>query len=312
MTYPIFSPKRLITSLVCLLFPVFIYAQKCYMVSGAVNVGADTDINGFYEQNGTESGCDKYDLAGDLTGDPATAGDYRIAKKDNLFWATVRNSDNIMRYFKLSFDCNMFESGYSDCCSQGGSLLIVKVSDNGCSAFVLPVELSEFSARLSDDLVILDWATASETNNEGFFIERSLDADNWESAGFVPGHGNSLEARQYAFTDDAVFSGTAYYRLKQVDFDGRFEYSKVVSVHKNANAGSLSIYPNPAADYLHFTEGVAGEILVYDLPGQLLLRQTIESPAGGMDVSSLRNGQYILVISDGGGQVRSVRFVVER
>ncbi|TAK35083.1 MAG: T9SS type A sorting domain-containing protein [Saprospiraceae bacterium] len=312
MTYPMFSPKRLVVSLLCLLFPVFIYAQQCYMVSGAVNVGADTDINGFYQQSGIESGCDKFDLVGNLLGSPATAGDYRLAKKDNLFWATIRNSDNIMRYFKLSFDCNMFESGYAPCCSQGGSLLVVKVSDNGCSAFVLPVEISAFSARLVSNAILLNWATASETNNEGFFVERSFDANNWELAGFVPGHGTSLEVRQYSFADGAVFSGTTYYRLKQVDFDGRFEYSKVVSVNKNKDAGSLSIYPNPAADYLYFTKGVDGEILFYNLPGQLLLRQTFESPQDGVDISSLGNGQYILLANGNDGKVRSARFVVER
>jgi hypothetical protein len=283
------------------------------MVSGAVNVGTDTDINGFYEQNGTENVCDKFELAGDLTGDPATAGDYRLALKDNLFWATVRNSDNIMRYFKLSSDCNIFESGYSDCCSQGGSLLVVKVADNGgCSAFVLPVELSAFSAQLSGDAVFLNWVTASESNNEGFFIERSFDVTNWESSGFVPGHGNSLETREYAFTDDAAFLGTAYYRLKQVDFDGRFNYSKVVSVHKNLKAGSLSIFPNPTANYLHFAENVTGEIKVYNLIGQFLLRQNLADPVGGVDVSTLKNGQYILVASSSDGQVRSTRFVIEK
>ena len=307
-----FSLKRLIVSLLCLLFRVFIHAQQCYMVSGAVNAGADTDINGFYQQNGTESGCDKFGLVGDLLGSPATAGDYRLAKKDNLFWATVRNSDNIMRYFKLSFDCNMYESGYAPCCSQGGSLLVVKVSDNGCSEFILPVELSAFSARLAGDAVLLNWATASETNNEGFFVERSFDANNWEFAGFVPGHGNSLEARQYSFADGAVFSGTAYYRLKQIDFDGRFEFSKVVSVHRNAAAGSLSIFPNPTANYLHFDEDLAGEIKVYNLTGQLLYRQKLTSPVGGVEVSSLKNGQYILVVTGSDGRVRTARFVVDK
>ena len=186
--YPLTNLKGLIIPLVLILFPVFINAQKCYMVSGAVNVGADTDINGFYEQNGIESGCDKFDLTGDLAGNPATAGDYRLAKKDNMFWSTVRNSDNIMRYFKLSFDCIIPESGYSPCCSQGGSLLVVKVSDSGCSAFILPVELTDFTARLYNGLVLLNWSTASETNNKGFFIQRSYDTEEWETAGFRPGN----------------------------------------------------------------------------------------------------------------------------
>lgn len=282
------------------------------MVSGAVNTGADTDINGFYEQIGTESGCDKYDLTGDLAGDPATAGDYRLAKKDNLFWATVRNSDNVMRYFKLSFDCNMFQSGYSPCCSQGGSLLVVKVANNGCAEFILPVELSAFSARLAQNAVLLNWETASETNNDGFFIERSFGVEEWETLGFVPGHGNSLQTRQYEFSDESAFSGTAYYRLKQMGFDGRPEYSKVVNISKTGAKGSLSIYPNPVKAHLHFAEDVTGEIIVYNAIGALVLRQSAEGFGQGIDVSALEYGPYILTVIGDDGQVRSTHFAVGR
>ena len=152
---------------------------------------------------------------------------------------------------------------------------------------VLPVELTEFSARLLDQTVQLDWRTASEHNNEGFFIERSSDAEQWEDIGFVPGHGTTAEPNIYSFLDIKPLSSLTggcnggcvnYYRLRQVDFGGLFDYSDIVSVELDGQEGRPVLFPNPASTEvqvqlpLEFTEG---KLAMFDEAGRLVLMQEL-------------------------------------
>jgi len=117
---------------------------------------------------------------------------------------------------------------------------------------VLPVELTSFSASVSNGNVLLSWQTATEVNNYGFEIERSIAQisnlfNNWEKIGFVQGHGNSNSPKDYSFVDANPPSGKLQYRLKQIDTDGSFEYSQVVEV-ENELPKQFSLeqnYPNP-------------------------------------------------------------------
>jgi len=88
------------------------------------------------------------------------------------------------------------------------------------SDFFVPVELASFSAQLVDDDVILNWTTATELNNQGFEIDRSIDNENFTKIGFVPGFGTTTEMKSYSFRISDVQAGVQYYRLKQIDFDG--------------------------------------------------------------------------------------------
>lgn len=112
----------------------------------------------------------------------------------------------------------------------------------------IPVELISFEGFLDNQLVRLSWATSSETNNAGFEVQRAV-ADGWAVLGFVPGHGTTTEEHTYAFTDVGLSTpaGSAIYRLKQVDFDGAFEYSGQVEVALGVpDAFALAAaYPNP-------------------------------------------------------------------
>ena len=109
---------------------------------------------------------------------------------------------------------------------------------------VLPIELTHFDAGCQNDNPELSWSTASEINNDYFTIERSTDAINFEPVGTINGHGNSNTTLNYMWTDDNPFSGTTYYRLKQTDFNGAFEYHGVRSVSCEQTS-EISIYPNP-------------------------------------------------------------------
>jgi len=110
---------------------------------------------------------------------------------------------------------------------------------------VVPVELTSFTATFVNGTVILNWSTATETNNRGFEIEKNIENKGWNRVGFVDGKGNSAEITEYTYSD--YFEGTsAGYRLKQVDYDGSFEYSDVVEVTAIPEKYALSQnYPNP-------------------------------------------------------------------
>ena len=112
--------------------------------------------------------------------------------------------------------------------------------------YVIPVELTSFSARAIEDKVELIWNTATETNNQGFEIERS-NGGQFEKIGFVAGFGTTTENKSYSFIDKNVKVGKYTYRLKQIDFDGKIEYSQVVEVEVNPplTFGIEQNYPNP-------------------------------------------------------------------
>src|SRR5690606_28158309 len=104
----------------------------------------------------------------------------------------------------------------------------------------VPVELASFTASVSDGKVNLSWATASETNNYGFEVERKAEGQEYTKVGFVSGFGTTTETQVYSFTDNSVTSGVYTYRLKQVDFDGTFEYSNEVEVDLTPSTFNLS------------------------------------------------------------------------
>ncbi len=111
----------------------------------------------------------------------------------------------------------------------------------------VPVELTSFSAINEKGKVRLNWATATETNNSGFKVERSVDKKNFSQIGFVEGKGTTAEKSNYKFVDKSITNGNYFYRLKQINFDGSFEYSKIVEV-SNLIPKKFVLeqnYPNP-------------------------------------------------------------------
>ncbi|MEZ4722546.1 MAG: hypothetical protein R2813_11795 [Flavobacteriales bacterium] len=124
----------------------------------------------------------------------------------------------------------------------------------------LPVELLEFRALLSERMVVeLEWTTASETSNDYFTIERSVDGEKWTGIMRVEGSGNSNSHKTYHAVDNDPLVGISYYRLKQTDIDGEFSYSEIEEVQLNSNKvvqEQLSVAPNPTDGLvtIHFNE----------------------------------------------------------
>ncbi len=105
---------------------------------------------------------------------------------------------------------------------------------------LIPVELASFTASVNENIVTLNWITATELNNSGFDILRSTQQDVWEKISFVPGNGTTTEIHYYSFEDENLDAGKYSYKLKQIDFDGSYEYSNVVNVDVT-NPVSLSL-----------------------------------------------------------------------
>ena len=110
----------------------------------------------------------------------------------------------------------------------------------------LPIELTSFYAQYTEGVVLLEWETASEYNNDYFSIEKSVNGTGFSEIGTVDGAGHSDEPLEYTFQDNETFVGTVYYRLKQVDYDGTFAYSEIVAVNVDEKMLSVTVYPNPS------------------------------------------------------------------
>ena len=168
---------------------------------------------------------------------------------------------------------------------------------------VVPVELTSFSATTNNNDVILNWSTATELNNYGFEVQRSVASSEFVTVGFVNGNGTTTEARSYRFVDAGLSAGSYTYRLKQVDFDGTFSYSNEVNVDVTApiQFELAQNYPNPfnPSTTIKFAIPQSSEVTlkVYNALGQevsTLINQFMESGVHtiNFDASSLNSGIY--------------------
>ncbi len=171
----------------------------------------------------------------------------------------------------------------------------------------VPVELSSFNAYDVRGQVNIEWSTSTETNNRGFEIQKSADGQNYNTVGFIKGHGTSTEAHSYNFVDKNVVNGTVSYRLKQVDFNGAFVYSDVVTVNVDAPATyQLSQnFPNPfnPTTQISFALPVdAGvKISVYNALGQEMSKVVNNTFTAGshtinFNASNLSSGLYFYTL----------------
>ncbi|MBI1224985.1 MAG: T9SS type A sorting domain-containing protein [Bacteroidetes bacterium] len=175
----------------------------------------------------------------------------------------------------------------------------------------LPVELTSFKAEAKGRETMLKWTTATEQNNQKFVVERSEDGTSFREVGEVSGMGTTQEAQSYSFMDEKPFEGLNYYRLKQIDFDGNYEYTEVKSVVFHQD-GEILIYPTVVSDAVQvllpkeFTNSETN-IAIYALQGTLLLKQTSTGDANiQIGLAALPAGQYLAVVSNGSLSKRSL------
>src|SRR5690554_996651 len=182
------------------------------------------------------------------------------------------------------------------------------IANGGTFTGFVPVELKSFTASVIDGKVNLNWQTASETNNYGFEVERKAAGQNFTKIGFVPGYGTTTEVKRYNFIDNSLTSGNYIYRLKQIDFDGTFEYSNEVEVEIDFGPTSYFLsqnYPNPFNPTTKIEFSLASDskvtLKVFDILGQEVATIVNGDLGAGVhsfnfDASAFNSGVYVYTI----------------
>ena len=174
----------------------------------------------------------------------------------------------------------------------------------------LPVQLISFTGEIRNEQTVLNWKTAAEINNKHFVIERSANGNQYESIGTVAA-GTSNGVNSYSFTDAKLKSGTNFYRLRQVDADGAYKYSKVVIVRLQKGNEAIKVFPTIATSNINFNlstvNATNATVSIYDTNGKMLIRSQKSLTAGanqqGVDVSNLRSGAYFFRIQNNEGTI---------
>jgi Concanavalin A-like lectin/glucanases superfamily/Secretion system C-terminal sorting domain len=196
-------------------------------------------------------------------------------------------------------------NGVNGILESSGNGFASNISSNAPLYGNLPIDLLYFNTICDQDsVVILNWATASETNNDYFTLSRSTNGNDWEIINRIQGAGNSNEVKTYKYKDRSI-SGeetTYYYILRQTDYNGEFEDFDIKAIYCRQNKQQLKLYPNPVSYSLNlefknpYEESTAVLILIYNSSGQLIMTKDILSEKGlnrqTIELPSLQKGTY--------------------
>ncbi len=175
---------------------------------------------------------------------------------------------------------------------------------NGGDA-ILPITYNHFTAEQNKQNIALNWQTATELSNKYFAVERSTNAVNYAAIAQVNSAGTGAIAHEYNYTDKLPVPGTNYYRLKQTDADGKYSYSKVVSINY-LKPGTILLLPNPAKDQLTvkgLNAANTSTISLLDQQGRLLQQFTVKQLAAyTFNIERLAAGSYIIRVKDNNGE----------
>ena len=190
---------------------------------------------------------------------------------------------------------------------------VIAMIENTCSA--LPVKLRSFDARLNGQVVSLNWVTAGEVSNQGFYIEKRIGNGLWEPLGFVNSlavNGTSESELNYSYTDNNIVKGLIQYRLKQLDIKGSYSYSDIRIV-KPYSISTISIFPNPSHGTVNIAFADANarySIIIYNTEGKMVGQwQNLNSL---FTVNNLQAGAYYIKIrQDQTGDVNTFKVIVQ-
>jgi len=164
----------------------------------------------------------------------------------------------------------------------------------------LPVKFMGFTAARSKNEVLIQWTTTEEVNASHYEIERSNDGSNWNTIATVAAKGSAASINQYRYADVNSASVTVYYRVKQVDVDGRSMFTAVKSVAKDKTNAGVSVAGVSGTVVLQFEKQVAGSVTVQliDISGRISSTQTLNNPFGQVILPTGKKGHYIISLSN--------------
>jgi len=197
-----------------------------------------------------------------------------------------------------SFICTSSPVRIATCNASGCCVALVP------AAIVLPVRLTKFNIRLiNENTASLDWTSAAEFNSRNYIVERSRDGKNFESIGTINAAGNSSRTINYQYNDKLAVSGAYFYRLNQIDIDGKSEYSKVVYINSGKTIGtSLRVFPNPFQSDVQLVGITTGDlnsknVRLFNTTGQQINYQISGANAITIDDTNPK-GVYILKVKE--------------
>lgn len=235
------------------------------------------------------------------------ASEFLVEGYDGSSYTTIDNITNITGSYTLKSYANL--PNYS-----GLRFSYTKVSGNvafddicitadNISMTPLPVELLHFTAKPKDKTTMLTWATATEINNDYFEIQHSLDGLNFETIGTVKGAGTTHEIQEYSFIDKTPKNGLNYYRLRQMDIDGQFEYHKITSVLITSEQNDIAIIPTKVHHQFDIIFGqtmeTTAQMTIYNVNGQIVKSTilNIHNNRQTIDVTHLQAGMYFIKLN---------------
>jgi hypothetical protein len=275
--------------------PILIAANTTYLVTVYSSVGNYVATDNFFTSAVTNgpltalansvSTNGLYITGSEQTG-TTNFGNWQFFQSTN-YWTDVIFASNTNTFNLTSVTDN---TG----CVNSGALQTLNVTSVDCAT--LPITLLNLSASPNGRKVTLRWATSSEANNRGFDVQRSTDGVNWTTIGFVAGAGNSYATKNYTYLDDNLETRKYYYRLNQLDFDGRSKYSVIVSAVIGGK-GEYALgqnYPNPFRNEttIQYTipQSVPVNISLFDISGRTVRVLVNASKEAGTHAVSFNTG----------------------
>ena len=169
----------------------------------------------------------------------------------------------------------------------------------------LPVTLIGFNVSKQEQTALLKWETASEINSDHFDIQRSSDGKNWGALGVVAASGDKVTESRYSFIDQTPFNGENFYRLKMVDKDGTFSYSRI----RTLDFGNLLVFfPNPVKDQLRVHGLKKGRILITNIEGKAIFQSNYSNDLT-IDLSKHPSGIYAVNVVEENGNVVTTKIL---
>jgi hypothetical protein len=215
----------------------------------------------------------------------AVSGDFTCPCSQSVFAELVATTGN---------NC-----GGSECFNSGEFIVPPPVGNP------LPINLSSFDGTNQAKAITLNWVAESEKSFKGYQIERSVNGKDFAEQTFIQSQSNGANISgavlKYSWTDAQPANGTNYYRLKMIDIDGTYEYSKVVIVKHEGLTGDVNIYPNPSKGTISIT-GLESDIngavySIFDMTGKLVTQNTVPSN-GNISLGNMQNGYYIIHVEN--------------
>ena len=165
----------------------------------------------------------------------------------------------------------------------------------------LPVKFVGFTATRKNDDVAVQWSTSEEVNADRYEVERSYDGNSWNTIAYVAAVGNTTNLNHYSYTDKKVAARTVYYRVKQVDFDGKFVYTTISVIRAELVKTGIDIASVQNKVLLRFPKEIKGDVMVrfVSLSGQVMDQQVVKNASGQVVLNSKVTGNYIIALSNG-------------